>query len=135
MHSFVKVPKFNAEHLTDADDLDEIEFYNFQWQQKVFSNRELKIYSKLDNCKTDRHKEYHKQIVNDTRYLDENGDVCYTGRIFSYVNDDNYFEKISERNQLAENIEEFGDWHDDVNGFRGECSWLFIYVMDFKTQI
>lgn len=104
------MPKFNAEQLNDADDLDEIEFYNFQWQQKEFSPNEIKLYSKLENCKNERTKEYHKQITEQTRYLDENGDTCYTGKIFSYINDDNYHEKMIEQNELAENIKIFGQW-------------------------
>lgn len=92
LHSFVKVPKFNVEQLNDADDLDEVEFYNFQWQQKEFSSKEIKRYRKLENCKNDRQKDYHKKITedNNNRYLDENGDVCYSRRIFSYVNDDEF---------------------------------------------
>lgn len=111
------MPKFNAEQLTDAEDLDEIEFYNFHWQQKEFSTKELKSFSKLDNCKTDRAKEYHQRIVDDNRYLNENGDVIYEGKIFSYVNDDNYREKINERNKLAENVQHFGGWNDENGGF------------------
>lgn len=113
LHSFVKVPKFNAEQLNDADDLDEIEFYNFQWQQKEFSTTEIKQYSKLENCKTDRQKEYHKKIHEDNRYLDENGDVRYSGKIFSYINDDEFHERGTEQNQLAEFIERYGRWQEN----------------------
>ncbi|XP_055304970.1 tectonic-like complex member Mks1 isoform X2 [Sitodiplosis mosellana] len=113
LHSFVKVPKFNAEQLNDAEDLDEIEFYNFQWQQKVFSSAEIKLYSDLENCKNDRTKEYHKRITEVNRYLDENGAVCYTGKIFSYINEDNYHERDSERNELAECIERYGQWENN----------------------
>lgn len=110
MHSFVKVPKFNAEQLHDAEDLDEIEFYNFQWQQKQFSSSEIRRYSNLENCKTDREKEYHKRITEDNRYLDEKGDVCYTGKIFSYVNDDEFRDEKTEQNNLANFVERFGQW-------------------------
>ena len=111
MHSFVKVPKFNAEQLNDTQDLDEIEFYNFQWQQKEFSSAEIKRYSNLERCKDDRTKEYHQRITEDNRYLDENGTICYTGKIFSYVNEDSYHEPGSEhRNELAEHIERYGQW-------------------------
>lgn len=109
LHSFVKVPKFNVEQLNDTEDLDEIEFYNFQWQQKEFSSKEIKRYSKLENCKNDRQKDYHKKITEDNRYLDENGDVCYTGKIFSYVNDYEFREKEAENSELGKFIEKFGN--------------------------
>lgn len=110
MHSFVKVPKFNAEQLSDAQDLDEIEFYNFQWQQKEFSSSEIKFYNNLENCKSDQTKEYHKRITEDNRYLDENGAICYTGKIFSYTNEDNYHERNTEQNELVQYIERYGQW-------------------------
>lgn len=111
LHSFVKVPKFNAEQLNDAQDLDEIEFYNFQWQQKAFSSAEIRRYSNLERCKNERTKEYHQRITEDNRYLDENGTICYTGKIFSYVNDDDYHEPGDEhRTELAEHIQRFGQW-------------------------
>lgn len=106
----MKVPKFNAEELNETDDLDEIEFYNFQWQQKEFSSKEIKRYSKLENCQNDRTKEYHKQITEHTKYLNENGDTAYNGKIFSYTNDDNYSEQIDEQNILAKNVVHFGQW-------------------------
>lgn len=118
LHSFVKVPKFNAEQLSDTQDLDEIEFYNFQWQQKEFSSAEVKLYSNLENCKCDRTKEYHKRITEDNRYLDENGAICYTGKIFSYINEDSYRERDSERNELVEYIERYGEW-ENSNEFGG----------------
>lgn len=121
LHSFVKVPKFNAEQLNDSQDLDEIEFYNFQWQQKEFSSAEIKRYSDLERCKDDRTREYHQRITEDNRYLDENGTICYTGKIFSYVNEDDYREPIGyeqpndlveriKRFGLRENSSEFGEW-------------------------
>lgn len=113
LHSFVKVPKFNAEQLNDADDLDEIEFYNFLWQQKEFSKSEIKWYSKLENCKNDREKDYHKKITEDNRYLDETGEVCYTGKIFSYVNDDEFHERGTEHSELANFVERFGQWQNN----------------------
>lgn len=106
----MKVPKFNAEELNETDDLDEIEFYNFQWQQKEFSSKEIKRYSKLENCQNDRTKEYHKQITEHTKYLNKNGDTAYNGKIFSYTNDDNYSEQIDEQNILAKNVVHFGQW-------------------------
>lgn len=104
------MPKFNAEQLSDAQDLDEIEFYNFQWQQKEFSLAEMKFYRNLENCTNERTKEYHKRITEDNRYLDENGSICYTGKIFSYTNDDNHHERSTERNELVEYIERYGQW-------------------------
>lgn len=112
------MPKFNAEQLSDAENLDEIEFYNFQWQHKEFNSAEIKLYSNLENCKTDREKEYHKRITDDNRYLDENGDICYTGKIFSYVNEDNYHERGAERSELCERIERYGQWENN-NEFGG----------------
>lgn len=109
LHSFVKVPKFNVEQLNDAEDLDEIEFYNFQWQQKEFSSKEIKKYSKLENCKNDRQKDYHKKITEDNRYLNKSGDVCYAGKIFSYVNDDDFREDKAGNGELAKFIEKFGN--------------------------
>lgn len=104
------MPKFNAEQLNDAQDLDEIEFYNFQWQQKEFSSSEMMRYSDLANCKNERTTEYHRRITEDNRYLDENGAICYTGKIFSYINDDNYYERDSERSELFQRIERYGRW-------------------------
>lgn len=126
------MPKFNAEQLNDAEDLDEIEFYNFQWQQKVFSSAEIKLYSNLENCKTDRTKEYHKQITEDNRYLDENGAICYTGKIFSYVNEDDYHEGDSERNELAECIERYGQWENSIDfGEQNKISMEFFFRSSF----
>lgn len=104
------MPKFNAEQLNDAQDLDEIEFLNFQWQQKEFSSAEIRKYSDLERCKDPRTKEYHQRIIQDSRYLDENGTICYTGKIFSYVNDDDYHERggDEDHNELAERIKRYG---------------------------
>lgn len=110
LHSFVKVPKFNAEQLNDAQDLDEIEFYNFKWQQKEFSLAEIQRYSNEENCKNERTKEYHQRIIDDNRYLDENGAICHTGKIFSYINDDTFRERDSEQSELVEYIERYGQW-------------------------
>lgn len=103
------MPKFDVEQLNDAEDLDEIEFYNFQWQQKEFSSKEIERYSKLENCKNDRQKDYHKKITEDNRYLDENGDICYSGKIFSYVNDEEFRGDEAETSELAKFIELSGN--------------------------
>lgn len=90
VHSFVKIPKFDAEQLSDAEDLDKIEYYNFIWQQKAFSLREIEYFSKLENCKTDVEKSYHERILNhELEHSDEN----VSKRIFSYVSDDKYAPK------------------------------------------
>lgn len=110
------MPKFNAEELNESDDLDEIEFYNFQWQQKEFSSKELKRYTKIENCQNDRTKEYHKQITEHTKYFGENGEINYTGKIFSYINDDNYAgEPTDEQNVLAKNVRQFGQWQTNTD--------------------
>lgn len=126
LHSFVKVPKFNVEQLSDAEDLDEIEFYNFQWQQKEFSSKEIKRYSKLEDCKNDRQKDYHKKITDDNnnRYLDENGVVCYSGKIFSYVNDDEFEEGGTESSELTKFIEKFGNIQNNSDFGKFYCDFL-----------
>lgn len=127
------MPKFNAEQLNETDDLDEIEFYNFQWQQKEFSAKELKRYSKLENCPNDRTKEYHRQITEHTKYFDGNGEINYTGKIFSYVNDDNYSgEPIDEQNILAKNVRQFGQWQ--ANSDFGMCERCIQFIKNKKTK-
>lgn len=127
------MPKFNAEKLDDAEDLDDIEFYNFQWQHKVFSSAEIKLYSNLENCKNDRTQEYHRRIITeDNRYLDENGAICYTGKIFSYINEDNYHECDSERNELVECIERYGQWENssEFGGYSNiSMEYLFFLLL------
>lgn len=107
LHSFVKVPKFNAEQLTDAEDLDEIEFHNFRWQQKRFSDSEVERYRDAANCKTDTEKKYHQQITNEAQYArDDDNDKAATRKIFSYVSDDKFNEPHNESNAgLAEKVE------------------------------
>lgn len=92
LHSFVKVPKFNAEQLADAEDLDEIEFYNFRWQQKRFNDAEVERYSDVANCKTDTEKKYHQQITNDAQYARNDDEAVAARKIFSYVSDDKFNE-------------------------------------------
>lgn len=113
LHSFVKVPKFNAEQLTDAEDLDEIEFYNFHWQQKRFNDDEVKRYSDAANCKTDTEKRYHQQITNEAQYARDDSDAAAVRKIFSYVSDDKYNEAQGERSMpgLARKVEKCPiDW-------------------------
>lgn len=105
----MKVPKFNPEQLTDAEDLDETDFVHFRWQQKLFCARELTFFNKLENCKTDAEKRYYQQILSETSSATnpENGVIH---KIFSYVNDDKFIEKDGDvRNTLVENVEKYGD--------------------------
>lgn len=136
LHSFVKVPKFNAEQLSDAQDLDEIEFYNFQWQQKEFSSSEIKLYSDAENCKNERTKEYHRRITEDNRYLDENGAICSSGKIFSYINEDNYRERNSEQNELVECIERYGQWENssEFGGLNRKLRWATLLFVTSKNN-
>lgn len=94
IHSFVKIPKFDAEQLNDAEDLDKIEYYDFVWQQKAFSLREIEYFSKLENCKTDVEKNYHEMILNETALHGPEFSIeNVSKRIFSYVSDDKYTPK------------------------------------------
>lgn len=118
LNSFVKVPKFNAEQLNEADDLDKIEYEDFYWQQKRFNTNELDIYRKLDNCKTDAQKRFHQQILNS-----ENGENGYVrnSRIFSYVMDDKFTPPLDETDdsanyQLVQNVDNFGEWSESTDG-------------------
>lgn len=114
LHSFVKVPKFNAEQLVDADDLDEIEFYNFRWQQKRFNDAEVQRYSDAANCTTDTEKRYHQQITNAARG-DDDDDAAVARKIFSYVSDD----KFNEPNggpyaSLSSKVETTNEWDTSI---------------------
>lgn len=125
LNSFVKVPKFNADQLAENDELDEIEYEDFYWQQKRFNANELEQFRNADNCKTDTHKRYHQQILNELADRDENDpNNC---RIFSYVMDDKFKPPKMELDessdaQLVENVESYGDWHEA--GGRGNAPRL-----------
>lgn len=112
LHSFVKVPKFNAEQLTDAEDLDEIEFYNFRWQQKRFNDAEVQRYSDADNCKTDTEKRYHQQVTGDAQYAADSADATVARKVFSYVSDDKFVDPNDVRSfsALAPKVEKSSEW-------------------------
>lgn len=80
------MPKFNAEQLTETDDLDEVEYEDFCWQQKRFKTNEIECFRSVDNCKSDAQKRYHLEING----RNENDGPMQAGRIFSYVMDDKF---------------------------------------------
>lgn len=109
MHSFLKIPKFNAEKLVDVEDLDEVEFYDFRWQQKRFSAREIEFFGNADNCKSDTEKEYY-------RLIQKSSDTDATQRrIFSFVRDDKFAEIWINRNAFIENVESNSEWLDAID--------------------
>ena len=106
LHSFVKVPRFNAEQLTEAEDLDEVESVEFQWQEKRFKRDEIERYRENENCKTDAEKRYHLEIV---KGFPEGTPV---GSIFSYVANDEFRleeEEVTDTEHI-QNVERFGSW-------------------------
>lgn len=119
LHSFVKVPKFNAEQLTDAEDLDEIEFYYFRWQQKRFNDAEVQRYSDAANCKTDTEKRYNQQITSDAQYARDDNDAAAARKIFSYVSDDKFNDPNDKSfADLARKVENSNEW--DMSNGAGE---------------
>ncbi|VDP03364.1 unnamed protein product [Soboliphyme baturini] len=46
-------------------DFDEavLETYTFRWKERVFSQREVEVYSNLNNCKSATELEYHDQVL------------------------------------------------------------------------
>lgn len=109
----MKIPKFNAEKLSNADDLDEIEFYNFRWQQKLFNSKEAEYFGNVENCRTDTEKGYNRQL--NIEITDSNGQAI-PRRIFSYVNDDKFTEIRENRNSLIENVESNKEWDLTMDG-------------------
>lgn len=105
----MKIPKFNADKLSDAEDLDEIEFYTFQWQQKLFNAKEADFFGNADNCRTDTEKEYHRVLRIQNEASESNGESI-ARRIFSYVNDDKFTEIRENRNSLIESVESNTEW-------------------------
>lgn len=102
LNSFVKVPNFDPEQLADAEDLDEIESYEFKWQQKRFSDAEVQYYGDETNCVTDTAKQYHQQL---NRIDEITGGI--PRKVFSYVNNDGYHE--SRNGSKIENSSEQDD--------------------------
>lgn len=118
LHSFVKVPKFNAEQLTDAEDLDEIEFYNFRWQQKQFNDADIQHFRDVANCKTDTDKKYHQQITNDAEHVRDEADdrATIARKVFSYVNDDKFNESHDgSNNGLIEKVDKSNAWDNSIS--------------------
>lgn len=118
------MPKFNAEELTETDDLDEVESEIFCWQQKQFNAHELSYFQKADNCKTDAQKRYNQEILANER--DGNG---RRSRIFSYVMDDKFVPPIDELDesrdyQLVQNVDNYGEWSEPMDGGRLLCGRL-----------
>lgn len=87
----MKIPKFDAEQLSEAEDLDKTEYYEFLWQQKIFNSYEIDHYGKLENCRTDIEKSYHDKIVNESKH--SNDETKISKRIFSCVSGDKYVPK------------------------------------------
>ncbi|KAK2175308.1 hypothetical protein NP493_736g04038 [Ridgeia piscesae] len=64
----------------------DVEAYTFKWQEKVFSQREIELYEKEENCETVLEKKYH----NDVLKVLEHGRP--TRWLFSYTDSDNYID-------------------------------------------
>ncbi|RZF42347.1 hypothetical protein LSTR_LSTR004155 [Laodelphax striatellus] len=63
----------------DVED-DKQEEQLFSWQQRVFSPREVSVYSDLNNCISPLHKNYHKQIIETDRNTNNSKNI-----LFSYL--------------------------------------------------
>lgn len=126
------MPKFNADQLDENDELDEIEYEDFGWQQKRFNANELELFRNADNCKTDTHKRYHHQILNELpNNYENNQNIC---RLFSYIMDDKFKPPDAELNdssetKLVENVENYGDWNESSGKGKSTC---FLLVKQIK---
>lgn len=83
----VKLKKVRSA-LQHSNIIDREEVYAFQWQAKVFSRAEVEYYSRETNCVADFEKEYHDRLKN----------VQEPGRLFNYVDQDDYCKVEEVRN-------------------------------------
>ncbi|XP_072024314.1 tectonic-like complex member MKS1 [Amphiura filiformis] len=63
----------------------EVDDYTYKWQEKVFNQREIDLYSDAQNCFNPLDQKYHEEVVE----LNENG-TRKTKRLFSYVDHDRF---------------------------------------------
>ncbi|XP_065172711.1 tectonic-like complex member MKS1, partial [Atheta coriaria] len=74
--------------LIDETSPDDEDVSTFKWQQKRFSHQERERFQRAENCLTDLDKEYHQQILKETRR--GRGTQHSISTIFSYVEKDGH---------------------------------------------
>lgn len=84
INSMLKLPKFDrSEDHEDVENPTDIAI--IEWQQKVFSARERKLFADGDRCQTDLHKRYHQQCLLDVDDRDRHNTI-----LFTYIADDEF---------------------------------------------